>query len=251
MSTFVATPAPAGLRGRIRVPGDKSISHRALLLAARAEGRSRISGLSAGADVWHTLEAMRAFGAAITAEGEGVLVDGGPDRLREPDAAIDVGNSGTAIRLLAGWATALDGLTVLAGDASIARRPMDRIAEPLRAMGARIDGRQGGRLPPLVVRGGDLHGIDYQPPGAERPGERGRAAGRPGRRGADDGPGNGADPAAQRRAATAVRGRRRGRRPGGDRASFAPAGRSTWPSRAIHLRPPSGWWPPASPREAS
>jgi 3-phosphoshikimate 1-carboxyvinyltransferase len=165
VSTFEAAPAPAGLHGRIRVPGDKSISHRALLLAARAEGRSHLSGLSTGADVMHTLEAVRAFGATITAaESTTLLVDGGSARMREPGAVIDVGNSGTAIRLLAGWAAGLDGLTVLEGDASIARRPMDRIAEPLRAMGAGIDGRQGGRLPPLVVRGGGLHGIDYRPP---------------------------------------------------------------------------------------
>jgi 3-phosphoshikimate 1-carboxyvinyltransferase len=165
MSTFVANPATAGLHGRLRVPGDKSISHRALLLAARAEGQSRISGLSTGADVRHTLEAVRAFGAAATPGGDDeLLVDGGVGRLREPEAVIDVGNSGTAIRLLAGWAAGLDGMAVLEGDASIARRPMDRIAEPLRAMGARIDGRQGGRLPPLVVRGGGLRGIDYRLP---------------------------------------------------------------------------------------
>jgi 3-phosphoshikimate 1-carboxyvinyltransferase len=165
MTTFVAPPATAGLRGRLRVPGDKSISHRALLLAARAEGRSSISGLSTGADVLHTLEAIRAFGAAVTGRESGELViEGGADRMREPGAVIDVGNSGTGIRLLAGWAAGLEGLTVLEGDVSIARRPMDRIAEPLRAMGAHIDGRQGGRLPPLVVRGGGLHGIDYRPP---------------------------------------------------------------------------------------
>ncbi len=168
MSTFVAHPAPAGLRGRLRVPGDKSISHRALLLAARAEGRSRISGLSTGADVRHTLEAIRAFGAATTG-GEPVtsgelLIDGGVARLREPEAVIDVGNSGTAIRLLAGWAAGLDGMAVLEGDASIARRRRERIAVPVRAMGARIDGRRGGRLPPLVVRGGGLRGIDYRLP---------------------------------------------------------------------------------------
>jgi 3-phosphoshikimate 1-carboxyvinyltransferase len=93
-----------------------------------------------------------------------VTIDGGPDRLHEPPAVIDVGNSGTGIRLLAGWASARPGLTVLAGDDSIAGRPMRRIAEPLRAMGARIDGRDDGGLPPLVVRGGDLHGIDYRPP---------------------------------------------------------------------------------------
>ena len=77
---------------------------------------------------------------------------------------MDVGNSGTAIRLLAGWASGIDGLTVLAGDESIARRPMGRVVDPLRLMGARIDGRAGGRLPPLAVRGGGLHGIDYRLP---------------------------------------------------------------------------------------
>jgi 3-phosphoshikimate 1-carboxyvinyltransferase len=92
------------------------------------------------------------------------VVDGGTERLHEPEGPVDVGNSGTGIRLLSGWAAALDGLTVLAGDESIARRPMDRVAEPLRRMGARIDGRQGGRLPPLVIRGGALTGIDYTPP---------------------------------------------------------------------------------------
>jgi 3-phosphoshikimate 1-carboxyvinyltransferase len=165
MSMFVADPAPAGVHGRIRVPGDKSISHRALLLAARAEGRSRIRGLSNGADVAHTCQAVRRFGAEVTRGQPGeLLVDGGAARLAEPDGPIDVGNSGTSIRLLAGWAAAVDGLTVLSGDASIARRPMDRVSVPLRAMGARIDGRQGGRLPPLIVRGGGLQGIDYRLP---------------------------------------------------------------------------------------
>lgn len=89
-------------------------------------------------------------------------VEGGA--LREPTHPIDVGNSGTGIRLLAGWAAGVDGLTVLAGDESVARRPMDRVAEPLRLMGARVDGREGGRFPPLVVQGGSLHGIEYQLP---------------------------------------------------------------------------------------
>jgi 3-phosphoshikimate 1-carboxyvinyltransferase len=147
------------------VPGDKSISHRALLLAARAEGTSRLCGLSTGADVAHTLGAIEAFGAGVSGRPPGpVVVDGGVGRLREPDEPVDVGNSGTAIRLLAGWACGVDGLSVLAGDESIARRPMDRVVEPLRQMGARIDGRQGGRLPPLVIRGGGLQGIDYQLP---------------------------------------------------------------------------------------
>ncbi len=163
MTSFVARPASRGVHGRVRVPGDKSISHRALLLAARARGRSTISGLSGGEDVLRTAAAITAFGAGTGASpAGGLLVDGG--RLHEPDAVIDVGNSGTAIRLLAGWSAAIEGLTVLAGDASVARRPMERVAEPLRAMGARVDGRAGGRYPPLAVRGGALHGIDYQLP---------------------------------------------------------------------------------------
>ena len=165
MTTFTARPCPGGVTGQITVPGDKSVSHRALLLAARAEGRSRLSGLSNGEDVRCTLGAMRKFGAGINDQPDGSLaVDGGQDRLTEPESLIDVGNSGTAIRLLAGWATGVNGLAVLAGDESIARRPMGRVTEPLRLMGARIDGRDEGRLPPLVVRGGGLHGIDYRLP---------------------------------------------------------------------------------------
>ena len=166
MTEFLAVPCRCGVHGRLRVPGDKSISHRALLLAARADGRSRLTGLSTGQDVRHTLAAIRAFGADVSpaSSGREVVVDGGPGRLGEPAGVVDVGNSGTGIRLLAGWAAALDGLTVLSGDESIARRPMDRVADPLRRMGAHVDGRQGGRLPPLAIRGGALRGIDYSPP---------------------------------------------------------------------------------------
>ncbi len=85
-------------------------------------------------------------------------------RLSEPEHLIDVGNSGTGIRLLTGFVSAIDGLTVLEGDSSIAKRPMDRVAVPLRLMGARVDGRQGGRFPPLAVRGGRLQGIEYTLP---------------------------------------------------------------------------------------
>jgi 3-phosphoshikimate 1-carboxyvinyltransferase len=158
---------PAGnraLRGRLRAPGDKSISHRALLIAARAEGRSRIRGLSLGEDVRHTLEAVVALGASAEWDGPDLFVEGGAQRLHEPEAVIDVGNSGTGIRLLAGFAAGVGGLCVLQGDASVARRPMDRVAVPLRLMGAHVDGRHGGRFPPLVVRGGSLTGIDYTLP---------------------------------------------------------------------------------------
>jgi 3-phosphoshikimate 1-carboxyvinyltransferase len=136
-----------------------------LLLAARAEGPSRITGLSGGDDVMATLEAVRQFGVNVETDDHGaVVVQGSAGLLREPVRPVDVGNSGTGIRLLAGWACGVDGLTILTGDASIVRRPMGRVTEPLRAMGAAIDGRRGGQLPPLVIRGGELAGIDYTLP---------------------------------------------------------------------------------------
>jgi len=157
------TVEPAGpLHGTLRMPGDKSISHRVLMLAALAEGRSSITGLSDGDDVRHTRGAVEALGAATADEGPVLVVDGGD--LREPAAPIDVGNAGTGIRLLTGLCAALPFTTTLFGDESIARRPMDRIAVPLREMGATIDGRDGGRYPPLTVHGGGLHGITYRPP---------------------------------------------------------------------------------------
>jgi 3-phosphoshikimate 1-carboxyvinyltransferase len=165
VSTFtVHGPAAGGLHGRLRVPGDKSISHRAVLLAARAEGRSTLQGLSDGLDVAHTVAAVAACGATVTAsDNHTMTIDGGAECLHEPDAVLDVGNSGTAIRLLAGWSAGLNWLTILQGDSSVATRPMARVVEPLRAMGARVDGRDGGRFPPLVIRGGELRGIDVRP----------------------------------------------------------------------------------------
>jgi 3-phosphoshikimate 1-carboxyvinyltransferase len=161
MTTFeVGGRPPGGLRGRVRVPGDKSISHRALLLAARAEGTSIVRGLADGDDVRRTAAAVHALGAVL----DGERVTGGAAILREADHVLDVGNSGTTIRLLAGWAAAFPWLTVIEGDPSVARRPMDRVVEPLRLMGATVDGRSGGRYPPLVVRGGGLRGIEYELP---------------------------------------------------------------------------------------
>ncbi|MGH9077545.1 MAG: 3-phosphoshikimate 1-carboxyvinyltransferase [Acidimicrobiales bacterium] len=157
-------PGSRPLSGRLAPPGDKSISHRALLLAARAEGTSVLRGLSRGLDVGATLGAMVAFGAGVDGSPPGeVRVGGGLDRLHEAGQVVDVGNSGTAIRLLAGWAAPFDWLTVLAGDESVTGRPMDRVVQPLRAMGATVDGRGGGSYPPLTVRGGHLQGIDMAP----------------------------------------------------------------------------------------
>jgi len=142
------------------VPGDKSISHRALLLAAIAEGTSVVRGLSDGDDVARTRAAVEAMGTTI----EGEKITGGRRRLSEPADVVDMGNSGTGIRLLAGLCAGLPWLTVLTGDGSIRRRPMSRVATPLRLMGAVVDGRDDGQLPPLVVRGGLLRGIDYTLP---------------------------------------------------------------------------------------
>jgi 3-phosphoshikimate 1-carboxyvinyltransferase len=154
----VAGGAP--LRGTVRVPGDKSISHRALLLGALADGTSTVRGLSPGDDVARTRAAVEAMGAVV----DGDRITGGHALLHEPAQVLDVGNSGTTIRLLAGLCAGFPWLSVLVGDESIARRPMDRITQPLRMMGARIDGREDGRYPPLAVRGGDLRGIEYSVP---------------------------------------------------------------------------------------
>lgn len=150
------------LRGELRVPGDKSISHRALMLAALADGTSQISGLSGGADVAATAAAVGLLGAVVE-PGDGVVrVRGGT--LAEPAGPIDVGNSGTSIRLLAGIAAGCPFSTVLGGDASVNRRPMDRVAVPLRLMGADVRGADGGRCAPLHITGGSLRGIRWEPP---------------------------------------------------------------------------------------
>jgi len=144
------------------MPGDKSISHRAILFSALASGTSTINGLSDGADVRHTLAAVESLGATVELTDAGVCIEGG--RLHASGQVIDVGNSGTGIRLLAGVAAGLPGRTELDGDASIRSRPMDRVAEPLRLMGATVGGPAAGRFAPLVITGGSLHGIDYSSP---------------------------------------------------------------------------------------
>ena len=158
--TLLAVTGGRPLRGRITVPGDKSISHRALILAALAEGTSAVRGLSDGDDVARTRAAVEAMGVTV----DGDKVTGGRSRLHEPTDVLDMGNSGTGVRLLAGLCAGLPWLTVLTGDESVRRRPMSRVAEPLRAMGATVDGRDDGQLPPLTVRGGSLRGLDYDLP---------------------------------------------------------------------------------------
>jgi 3-phosphoshikimate 1-carboxyvinyltransferase len=148
------------LAGTVRVPGDKSISHRAVILAALANGPSLIRGRSDGDDVRRTEDAVRALGANV----EGERVNGAGDSLHQPDEVLDFGNSGTGMRLMAGVLASHPWVCKLTGDDSLCERPMDRVASPLRLMGAEVNGRTVRCLPPLVVRGGTLSGIDYTPP---------------------------------------------------------------------------------------
>jgi 3-phosphoshikimate 1-carboxyvinyltransferase len=143
------------LRGAIEVPGDKSISHRALLFGALARDETRVTGLLDAEDVRATRRAVERLGAAVRTEGHEIVVVP-PERLREPEDVIDCGNSGTSLRLLAGVLSGVPGLSVLTGDASLRRRPVRRVIEPLRRMGATLSARDGDRVPPLVVRGGPL-----------------------------------------------------------------------------------------------
>lgn len=153
---------PKRLRGDVTPPGDKSISHRAAIFNAIAEGEARIENYGSGADLASTLRVLRGLGADITAGGGGLLIRGGA--LAEPDGVLNTGNSGTTIRLMAGVLAGQPFSSVMTGDRSIRSRPMARIVEPLRAMGAQVDGRGGGRLAPLVFRGGGLRGIRYRMP---------------------------------------------------------------------------------------
>jgi 3-phosphoshikimate 1-carboxyvinyltransferase len=153
------------LRGRVSVPGDKSISHRAALLGAVAEGVTRITGFLRGEDCLATLEALRALGVAVDDNGHEVVIHGiGEEGLSTPRGPLCVGNSGTLLRLLAGLVAGYPVEATLDGDASIRRRPMDRIAIPLRSMGARVSGAGDRCLPPVTVRGGDLRPISYTSP---------------------------------------------------------------------------------------
>jgi 3-phosphoshikimate 1-carboxyvinyltransferase len=148
------------LRGALDVPGDKSISHRALLFGALSTGETRVSGLLDAEDVHSTRRAVERLGASVRAEGGEVVVTP-PERLREPDDVIDCGNSGTSLRLLTGVLSGVPGLSILTGDASLRRRPVRRVIEPLRRMGANLSARDGDRIPPVVVRGGALRGTRH------------------------------------------------------------------------------------------
>ena len=153
MPSTAATPLTSGTAGRLsgtcRVPGDKSLSHRALILGGLAIGRTRVSGLLEGEDVLATAGAMRALGAEVRrhADGEWLVSGVGIGGLQEPDTLLDMGNSGTGARLVMGAVAGHDITAFFTGDASLRRRPMARVTEPLSRMGAKVVAREGGRLP--------------------------------------------------------------------------------------------------------
>lgn len=152
------------LNGNIRLPGDKSVSHRYGMLASLAEGTSKILNYSSGADCASTLGAMRSLGASIERNGAEVLIHGtGLDGLKGPSETLDAGNSGSTIRMLSGILAGQPFSSTIAGDESLSRRPMGRIITPLEAMGARIEARDG-KFPPLTIHGGQLKPIDYALP---------------------------------------------------------------------------------------
>jgi 3-phosphoshikimate 1-carboxyvinyltransferase len=165
ITDLIAQSGPP-LNGRITIPGDKSISHRSIIFGALAEGETQVSGLLEGEDVQRTVAAFRAMGVEIDQHGEGNyrIAGVGLDGLAEASDVLDMGNSGTAMRLLTGLLASQPFFTVLTGDASLRSRPMARVVNPLRQMGASISGRDGGRLAPLVIQGRELIPIEYASP---------------------------------------------------------------------------------------
>ena len=164
MASFTITPGRP-LKGTIAVPGDKSVTHRAIILTALAEGLSQVTDYCRGEDCLNTMRAFQSLGVRIEETPERLTVHGkGMWGLTEPFGPIDCGNSGTGIRLMAGLLAGQDFFTVLTGDESIRRRPMGRVVKPLRAMGATIAGRKGGELAPLAITGTRLKGMSYESP---------------------------------------------------------------------------------------
>ena len=151
------------LKGTVSVPGDKSISHRVAIIGAMARGESRVRGFSPAEDCASTLAVLRALGVDVTRDGETLLIEGIARKgFLQPDGPLYAGNSGTTMRLLSGALASSRVTVTLRGDESLERRPMGRIIEPLRLMGATITAGENGR-PPLRIEGGSLHGIDYSP----------------------------------------------------------------------------------------
>ncbi|SOC20029.1 3-phosphoshikimate 1-carboxyvinyltransferase [Ureibacillus xyleni] len=153
------------LNGTIIVPGDKSISHRSIMFGAIAKGETTVSGFLLGEDCLSTIDCFRKLGVDIKVEGTNVTIQSdGIDHWQEPKEVLYTGNSGTTTRLMLGILSGTTLHTVLTGDASIAKRPMRRVADPLRLMGAKIAGRENGQFTPLAIQGTQLKAIDYTMP---------------------------------------------------------------------------------------
>lgn len=155
---------PSGpLRGRITIPGDKSISHRAIILGSIAKGTTTIKGFLEGQDCLNTISCLRNLGVQITKtlDNNYSVAGKGLKGLEEPTKILDVGNSGTTIRLLAGLLSGQPFFSILTGDESIRKRPMDRVIKPLQKMGSCMHGRKNNTLAPLAIRGGSLKGMEY------------------------------------------------------------------------------------------
>ncbi|AJD91297.1 3-phosphoshikimate 1-carboxyvinyltransferase [Jeotgalibacillus malaysiensis] len=153
------------VQGEIKVPGDKSISHRSIMFGAISEGVTRVTGFLKGDDCLSTIDCFRKMGVTITEKDDEILIEGkGFKGLKEPEEILDTGNSGTTTRLLLGILAGQPFHSVITGDESIAKRPMNRVTVPLREMGAFIDGRDNGNLTPLAVRGGELKSFHYTLP---------------------------------------------------------------------------------------
>jgi 3-phosphoshikimate 1-carboxyvinyltransferase len=153
------------LEGKITVPGDKSISHRTVMLGALARGTTEVNGFLMGEDCLNTVRCFRKLGVNIEISPKKVSIEGrGLGGLKEPEDILDVGNSGTTIRLLSGILAGQNFISFLRGDSSIHKRPMDRIIEPLTLMGAKIMGRGNNTLAPLAIKGGELKAIEYTTP---------------------------------------------------------------------------------------
>ncbi len=154
------------LSGTVRAPGDKSISHRSMILGAMAEGTTQITGLLEGADILSTASVMQALGAVITKTGEGAYtVEGcGAAGLQTPDVDLDCGNAGTGVRLIMGACAGYNLRATFTGDASLSSRPMNRILDPLRDMGVTATAQEGGRLPVTLESDGSLTPLSYTPP---------------------------------------------------------------------------------------
>lgn len=165
MEKIELQPIIKGLSGEIEIPGDKSISHRSVMFGSIANGVTRVTNFLPGDDCLSTISCFRKLGVVIEEnEGELTIHGNGFEGLQEPNEILDVGNSGTTIRLLLGILAGRPFFSSLVGDHSIGRRPMTRVTEPLKRMGAKIDGRKNGSFTPIGIRGGQLKPIHYQLP---------------------------------------------------------------------------------------